>query len=135
MKYAKLTIQPNGKYSALALHGTPAQVQDTYNTFWQWGITNGELNEGRRVDYVWTKPERILRGLTALVQNHLLAKLDKNATRLAYFKGRKGGVYPLARAIAERIFKGIKQDIFLTRDDMVPRAPKGERACYLSGRN
>jgi hypothetical protein len=137
-KFARLSIQPNGKYHALAFRGTPQQIQDTYATFWQWAVTNGELNEGSDTfAFVWTTPENIVRGLTAIFQNRLLNHADKFPAR---FKGRKGGVYPLAKAMALKLFKSIEQDTFLNRDDVYRATKYGEyndltRPQYASERN
>lgn len=106
MKLAIQGYQDNGKYTAVALQGTEQQIQDTYNTLWQWQAINGALNEcSSTFGFVWVKPEQFLRGLTAIYYNRIIRNMDKfHPTR---FKGVKGGVYPLARALAQKAFDRI----------------------------
>lgn len=126
--YAQVTIQPNGNTSALALRGTKEQIEATYNLLFNFEVCNGDLEWGTdNFAFVWSTTERLERGFTAIWFN----RLCNSERHLQAYKGVKGGFYALAKSMAAWHLNRIKEDRFLTRDDMLAQEDFSWVSAYM----
>jgi hypothetical protein len=98
-----ICINVNGDHIAVFIDAKEKiDIERRYYSFWNHGATNGELHwvHSERA-YFWTKHHKFKRALVWIVLFRVLNKYNWK------YKGKKHGVMPLAKWLANRIMRNM----------------------------
>ena len=101
----ELTYQDTGTNLAVCMIGNENDINAQFNSFWNHGATNGELQWTMPFRaYFWTDKKRLTR---ALINGALFYILNNYPEK---FKGKKGGALALARYLGRRRFREMPRE-------------------------
>jgi hypothetical protein len=104
-KKTTLSINVNGNHVAIFIESPEKiDIEERYYSFWNHGATNGSLHWVYPYRaYFWSEPFLLKQAIIRIVLFQILNKYNYK------YKGRKYGVMPLARKIADRTMRNIKR--------------------------